>query len=72
MLALGGYDAYTGIHTSAELYDSNSGTWCGTGSMGQDRCDHTATPLPGGRVLITAGFSNASQYTSEVYDLGSK
>ena len=67
MLAVGGYDAYTGILTSAELYDSNAGTWCATGSMGQDRYEHTATPLPGGRVFITAGFSNANSYSSEVY-----
>ncbi|MFY0569927.1 hypothetical protein ACN28E_39700 [Archangium lansingense] len=54
------------------MYDSRSGTWCATGPLSQGRYEHTATPLPDGRVLITAGFSNASQYTSEVYGLGSR
>jgi hypothetical protein len=70
VLAVGGYDASTGILSSAELYDPPSGTWCMTGRMGQDRYEHTATLLADGRVLVTAGFSNASQYTAEVYELG--
>ena len=70
VLAVGGYDASTGNHASAELYNPLTGTWCATGAMGQDRYEHTATMLPGGRVLITAGFSTASQYTAEVYDFG--
>ncbi|ATB36140.1 hypothetical protein CYFUS_001554 [Cystobacter fuscus] len=69
---MGGYDDSTGIHASAELYDPNAGAWCTTGSLGQDRYEHTATPLPDGRVLITAGFSNGSSYTSEVYGLGGR
>jgi|GEM_PF-3658912 len=34
--------------------------------MGQPRYEHTATPLPDGRVLVTAGLSYVSQYTAEV------
>ncbi|WP_232537772.1 kelch repeat-containing protein [Cystobacter fuscus] len=32
VLAVGGYDDSTGIHTSAELYDPNAGAWCTTGT----------------------------------------
>ena len=70
MLAVGGYDASTGIHSSAEMYDPRSGTWCNTGPMSQGRYEHTATLLTNGRVLVTSGVSNASQYTAEVYDVG--
>jgi WD40 repeat protein len=70
VLATGGYDASTGILATAELYDPAAGTWCPTGSMAQGRYGHTATVLKDGRVLVTTGNSNASQYTSEVYDLG--
>jgi hypothetical protein len=67
---VGGYDASKGIHPSAEWYDPRSGTWCTTGRMGQTRYQHTASLLPNGQVLVTGGFSNASQYAAEVYDGG--
>src|SRR5204863_549346 len=51
--------------TSAELYDSATGTWTLTGSMHEPRTWYTATLLPNGRVLVAGGTGNAS---AELYD----
>jgi Galactose oxidase, central domain/Kelch motif len=61
VLVAGGHGGSTGTLAgtlaSAELYDPGTGTWAATGSMGTPRASHTATLLPGGRVLIAAGAS---------------
>jgi Tol biopolymer transport system component len=44
------------VTNSAELYDPATGTWSNTGTLNTGRDFHTATPLPGGKVLIAAGF----------------
>src|SRR5207253_8796630 len=56
--------------TSAELYDSNAGTWFPTGNMTVARALHTATILPNGQVLAVGGtdcegniLSSAELYT---------
>lgn len=61
---------------SAELYNPASGSWSTTGSMTTPRALHTATLLPGGKVLVVAGAGpggaeprNANQLASaELYD----
>jgi N-acetylneuraminic acid mutarotase len=62
----------SGETASAELYDSSSGTWSGTGGMVTPRLNHTATLLQDGRVLATGGASAADGKTylstAEVYD----
>ena len=55
---------------SAELYDPASGTWTATGSLATARCDHTATLLPNGKVLVAGGVdsSDGSLASAELYD----
>jgi WD40 repeat protein len=55
----------------AEIYDPASGTWTSTGSMRLPRGGHTATQLPGGKVLVTGGvsyFGAAFPTSAELYD----
>ena len=49
---------------TAELYDSNIGTWSKTGSMAVGRSDFTATRLDDGRILVAGGGDSSA----ELYD----
>src|ERR1017187_4683747 len=74
LLAAGGYStnmiASLNYLSTAELYDSASGTWKVTGAQVAPRAYHTATLLPGGKVLIAGGYNSSSGLLSsaELYD----
>lgn len=55
---------------TAEIYDPSTGSWTSTGPMTDPRFDHTATPLPDGRVLLAGGLGAAGmpQASAELYD----
>ena len=59
---------------SAELYDPATGIWSMSGNLNTARVHHTATLLPGGKVLVVGGFgdnesrTNISLNTTELYD----
>jgi hypothetical protein len=41
---------------TSEIYDPATGIWLPSGALNSNRSTHTATLLPSGQVLITAGF----------------
>jgi len=54
---------------TAEIFDSATGTWRQTGSMGTARTGHTATLLRNGKVLVVGGTSGITATSSaEIYD----
>jgi WD40 repeat protein len=59
--------------SSAELYNSATGTWISTGDLTTKRTGHTATLLPNGKVLIVGGVGvdgapTAVLASAELYD----
>jgi N-acetylneuraminic acid mutarotase len=59
---------------SAEIFDPAAGTWTATGSMHEARFAHSASLLPGGKVLVAGGNavrsaqSNRALRTCEIFD----
>src|SRR5439155_511013 len=57
--------------SSVEVYDPGHGTWTATGSLNATRATHTASLLPGGQVLVAAGYyvnGPAWLSSAELYD----
>jgi len=57
--------------SSAELYDSATGTWTTTGSLNTARYWHTATLLPDGMVLVAGGVG-VPLVSAELYNPGTE
>jgi len=70
VLLVGGFTDADDIVTSAELYDSKTGTSIYTGSLNVPRENHTATLLANGKVLIVGGLSTSytALASAELYD----
>ncbi len=73
VLVSGGLVASAGDYAptaAAELYDPQTNTWTGTGSMLTPRDLHSATLLPTGEVLIAGGHNDAegTLTSAELYD----
>jgi hypothetical protein len=69
VLIAGGYDDQEEAISSAELYDTATGTFSQTGSMDTARWRHAETRLLNGDVLITGGRSGDTAInTAEVYN----
>ena len=71
VLITGGLDLLgpLGAFSSAEVYDASTGTWSSAGNMRTARFSHTATLLPGGRVLVVGGSGPDGKLDSyEFYD----
>jgi len=76
VLVVGGMDSYSGnagCVVTAELYNPQTNAWAGTGPMIDGaRCNHTASPLPGGKVLVAGGIHAPAMPTelnsAEIYD----
>ena len=68
----GGFGSRKGsITRTAELYDPATGLWTATGRLGTPRAEHTATLLPSGKVVATAGLNEGGYLSSvELYDQG--
>lgn len=71
----GDFTSFNGpdVTASAEVYDTDDGTWTPTGSLAQARRGHTATLLPSGKVLVTGGNPPTSSTpinltSAELYD----
>lgn len=64
-----GQGFYSNFHSlkSAELYDPAAGAWSSTSDLNGSRGSHSATLLPGGKVLVAGGDINNPE-TCELYD----
>lgn len=68
VLVAGGYNS-NGVLSSAELYDSNTGTFAATGSMSTERMDFTGSALQSGKVLVAGGqLAGGAAASAELYD----
>lgn len=76
VLASGGFDPDRALGgeptplTSVEVFDSATGRWTVTTSMGRARHGHSMTLLADGRVLVVGGDDATGARSAEIYDPG--
>ena len=63
----------TGASSSVEVYDPSTGQWTATAEMLEGRINHSATLLPGGKLLVAGGIDSvidagAASASAELYD----
>ena len=69
VLVVGGFNFSSGYLSSAEVYNTDTGTWTPTGALATERDSHTATLLPSGKVMVAGGINNQGEISSgELYD----
>jgi N-acetylneuraminic acid mutarotase len=74
VLVAGGRNSNAGssVVNSAELYDSSTRMWTGTGNLNTSRFAHTAALLPNGKVLVLGGYDGSHPLnilnSAELYD----
>jgi hypothetical protein len=70
VLVTGGYGQMDNqdLRGQAEIYDPASGEFAATGAMLRASADHTATPLPDGKVLVVGGTYSGYLSRAELYD----
>jgi hypothetical protein len=60
---------FSGLPQAAEIFDPASGLWSLTGAQVRPRYFHTATLLPGGKVLVVGGYGSAGYLpNAELFD----
>lgn len=72
LIAGGSSNATNNPLSSAETYNSATGTWSNTGAMHYPRVEHTVTRLSNGKVLVAGGSTLGMYYapttSAELYD----
>ena len=69
VLVAGGFNFSSGYLSSAEVYNTDTGTWTPTAALATERDSHTATLLPSGKVMVAGGINNQGEISSgELYD----
>ncbi|MBN1595502.1 hypothetical protein JW933_06215 [candidate division FCPU426 bacterium] len=73
VLLAGGHDSKKNLYYKNWLYDPQTGSIQGTGSLALPRTEHTAVLLPGGKVFIAGGRGkkDAAQSHCELFNPGS-
>jgi Galactose oxidase, central domain len=54
---------------TCEIFDPNSGTWTTSSSMQLKRCEHLASSLPSGKIIVSGGYNRDGDVSvCEIYD----
>ncbi|MCP3136959.1 Kelch repeat-containing protein [Pyxidicoccus xibeiensis] len=60
---------WLGCLATAEVYDPETGTWASASSLATARCEHSATLLPSGKVLVAGGSGEGGvRRTAELHE----
>jgi len=65
----GGFVAEETPQSSADLYDTATGTWSSAGSMSTARAGHTAVALRGNRGVLVMGGLFAPPFSTATVDI---